>query len=391
QDSIKSREIDCSTIVEEIKLLLNAERNEQERLKKEREYLRTVPEFQPEHFDYPIRAPGLFPHQQKFYEVWKIAWEKGETLDLEGQVGYAFKYVLSTALKKSPREAIADLIRIIESYSGDDRFIDFKISEWLSDCYVLTGEYKKAADAYPPPANARRNNLLSLKLAQGKQLDGEDVLNLFGTVSLTIFGKQHLPEIKTQAENILDSYQRKDGNSLLDEWAKECHLNEYKLFSWTSYFQKANINLYDFEGSLNATEYIDFFRDIIRQAENEIRQKFGVPMIGEGWVEEVSLYYSLKSAFSNLKVQHHASPMWLGYQHLDIFIPDLKVAIEYQGVQHDQPVDFFGGEEGFKSTQERDTRKLRLCNMNGVKLIYVRPGYLLKDLVAQIQQIYELL
>ena len=57
---------------------------------------------------------------------------------------------------------------------------------------------------------------------------------------------------------------------------------------------------------------------------------------------------------------------------LDVYIEQVRVAIEYQGAQHDLPIAYFGGVEGFQKTQERDARKLRLCKKHGVALIYVR-------------------
>ena len=63
----------------------------------------------------------------------------------------------------------------------------------------------------------------------------------------------------------------------------------------------------------------------------------------------------------------HARPKFLFQQHLDIFIPKLMVALEYQGTQHDRPVEFCGGAEAFQRTQERDSRKRRLCAANGVR------------------------
>lgn len=61
---------------------------------------------------------------------------------------------------------------------------------------------------------------------------------------------------------------------------------------------------------------------------------------------------------------------WLGAQSLDFYIPSKNIAIECQGVQHFQPADFFGGEEGLKATQERDEKKLKLCEGKGIKMLY---------------------
>ncbi|MBE6028863.1 MAG: hypothetical protein E7226_01775 [Clostridiales bacterium] len=55
----------------------------------------------------------------------------------------------------------------------------------------------------------------------------------------------------------------------------------------------------------------------------------------------------------------------------DVFITGLNVAIEYQGKQHFEPVDFFGGVEAFESVQKRDREKAELSKEHGVKLVYI--------------------
>ena len=61
---------------------------------------------------------------------------------------------------------------------------------------------------------------------------------------------------------------------------------------------------------------------------------------------------------------------WLGLQSLDFYLPDYNVGIECQGGQHYEPADYFGGEDGFKQTLERDKRKFKKCKKNGIKVLY---------------------
>lgn len=49
----------------------------------------------------------------------------------------------------------------------------------------------------------------------------------------------------------------------------------------------------------------------------------------------------------------------------------LNVAIEYQGKQHFEPVEIFGGEEHFKDQVYRDKLKKELSAANGVSLVYI--------------------
>ena len=84
------------------------------------------------------------------------------------------------------------------------------------------------------------------------------------------------------------------------------------------------------------------------------------------WKSEQQLYVVVKKKYKDAIYQYHAE--WLGQQSLDIYIPSLKIGIEYQGIQHYRPVDFFGGDDNFQQQKERDLRKKILCNEKGVKL-----------------------
>ena len=66
----------------------------------------------------------------------------------------------------------------------------------------------------------------------------------------------------------------------------------------------------------------------------------------------------------------HYHPDFLGGLELDFYIPDIKLGIECQGIQHYSPVEFFGGEGGFEKTALHDKTKKELCDIKGVKLIF---------------------
>lgn len=105
--------------------------------------------------------------------------------------------------------------------------------------------------------------------------------------------------------------------------------------------------------------------------ENKIQKLYNNVMLDKvdshRWKSELSLYYLVKMQFPESDYQFRAS--WLGQQSLDIFIVEHNVAIEYQGAQHYEAIDFFGGKNGLKATIERDRRKRVLCKENGVDLI----------------------
>jgi hypothetical protein len=115
-----------------------------------------------------------------------------------------------------------------------------------------------------------------------------------------------------------------------------------------------------------------------------LRESRGLPKVNEGWINEAKLYYAIKEEFKQYKVIHQYRCDWLGLQSLDIFIEELNIGLEYQGIQHIKPVDYFGGEKAFKKTQQRKKKKKRLCDKNKVKLIYVYENYELENVIKEI-------
>jgi hypothetical protein len=107
-----------------------------------------------------------------------------------------------------------------------------------------------------------------------------------------------------------------------------------------------------------------------RTATAEIQRRLGISR----WKSEAELHQIVKAIFPDVLVQREASPPWLGRQRLDIYMPTLKLAIEYQGAQHFSPVAAFGGEAGFARARERDELKKNLCEANGIELVYVHHG-----------------
>ena len=73
---------------------------------------------------------------------------------------------------------------------------------------------------------------------------------------------------------------------------------------------------------------------------------------------------------------------------LDIWIPNEKIGIEYQGEQHFFPVKSWGGEPALRQLQKRDQEKREACKVTGIKMIeipYTWDGDK-KSLLEQIQQ-----
>lgn len=105
--------------------------------------------------------------------------------------------------------------------------------------------------------------------------------------------------------------------------------------------------------------------------ENIVRQEFGFRNVGEAWVSETVLYQIVTRLLVNQEMLRHHRPDWLEGLELDIYVPALKLAFEYQGQQHFHPIDRWGGVQGLQDLQTRDAYKAKLCESLGINLITV--------------------
>lgn len=58
----------------------------------------------------------------------------------------------------------------------------------------------------------------------------------------------------------------------------------------------------------------------------------------------------------------------------DFYLPEQNICIEYNGIQHYNPIEFFGGKEEFDKRIERDKIKIEYCNKNNILLIIIKYG-----------------
>lgn len=122
----------------------------------------------------------------------------------------------------------------------------------------------------------------------------------------------------------------------------------------------------------NYNEFYNLYKTVYNQKIKRKRNNIYNEAIAKGfklnkWSSEQSLYALIVKFYNDAVYQYQDK--WLGLQSLDVYIPSLKIAFEYQGEQHYNASDFFGGDEGLKNNQERDARKRALCLENGVTLI----------------------
>lgn len=370
--------------------------------------------------------PGYYPDintanttQQKCYLYIKKNVCAGRYVDIEGQDAYLYymaQEFLSIVTSSLSRITLEELFRgyenVIKLYSDEkpkvigyfypgffalnfklgrnDEQIKETLLSYISFCLKnkMTGATDLVIAMY-------------IKLTDCDECDYVDpeLLPVFARTdlkqSLTEIGKKHYSKVLEMARDILNA-----------DFAQSSINYLYKMYD----FHYGSLKIDDYVGlsifdperdeqpygeivpaaknllipSFNETKRISFIKNLLREAENLARTESGLRRVGEGWVSETLLYQQLKRAFDDIEVVQHASPAFLGRQHYDVYFPEYKIAIEYQGDQHFKPIDYFGGEEAFILGQERDKKKRELSRKNGVAQIDVLPGYDLKDILEQI-------
>lgn len=59
------------------------------------------------------------------------------------------------------------------------------------------------------------------------------------------------------------------------------------------------------------------------------------------------------------------------YLYFDFYLPEHNICIEFDGVQHFEPIEYFGGEKIFEENKIRDHIKNEYCKNNNIKLIRI--------------------
>ena len=369
--------------------------------------------------------------QRNFYNKFKQYFLDGKYIDLLGNDNYSFvllfdlfenhiydlvelKKLFSQLVKYYPKTKITgqDLLYKVIEKSGDFEFAWHSLSkkDYISVEKIIEYSYK-----------------LNREL-----LTGELIVKIGGYNHLSIFGQNNIDKIKPFAEIRLEAYKKEKNMIFFDLFVQNGRpIKTKKIIAIVppkiilSFFQKQTYETvfeydpdyykefflfqdeYESYKKLDASQIesgyikdtdshfphvveksiINQCRLILKQAEDLYRESIGMPKIGEGWISETELFYKISKFFINEEVKQHASPKWLGQQHLDIYFPKRNIGIEYQGTQHYKPIDFFGGQEAFEKTVDRDIRKMNLCEIHNCYLIYVEEGYDINDITEKIENI----
>ncbi len=339
----------------------------------------------------------------KFYTLFKSSFLSQKSIDIEDNYGYVFTllYDLINTYKTQSDILLKYIYQLESNYPIIKPYVTDTILHYIDNDSLLHVAKERGATS--------DWRFLEDRLNSSIMHDADIAISYTQTSVLTSFGKSNLDEIKpfliTRIKHVEKQYnstffnifysKNKPYKAIRGRFHPEYYIDFYQ--NKDTYLHYKNIDIeqinqgyiYPQKRRYNVADHavIEYVSHLLRLSEDDYRVSIGLPKIGEGWISETDLYKKICQHYSDYEVIHHGRPKWLGRQHLDIYIPKLNLGIEYQGLQHYTPVNYFGGKEGFLKTQERDKRKNDLCKKNNCKLIYVDERMSFDELIKIIDNI----
>lgn len=170
----------------------------------------------------------------------------------------------------------------------------------------------------------------------------------------------------------------KTAHSLLENGCKTCSLNE---INSQQFYEKLN-NIFG-EDIISESDYINsntkmkFYKRSCNHhfciTPNHLLDRQNCPKcnksIGEQRIEKFliknNIEYVEQKSFDDLRgIKNGLLPY-------DFYLPQYNLLIEFQGEQHDHPIEHFGGEEKFKIQQEHDHKKRVYSKLHNFQLLEI--------------------
>ncbi len=335
--------------------------------------------------------------QRAFYRQLKKSIEENLFPPVYGQSAYLNFYIRDNFRSfdsQTLERLYAELSRLGEAYKNEVG-IYWRPVEWSLDCLLALEAYGKFFDA-TRPANifSIRTHFANLKCSLryylGLPASGIDLLQMYGA-RITKMTRKHPQEFEQFVEMVFTEGE-KSGGPWFEQILAGSDRTDYgiHLFAMLHFARDSKIPNYCFYHCSDTVR--SRISDAFREAENRLRQHLGEKKVGEQWSDETDLFYAVKKAFPRFQVIHHGRPDWLGQMHFDVWMPALKIAVEYHGPQHFEVMEHYGGAEALEATKKRDALKRAACKRMGVHLFEVTaPDQVstLIDDIARIAQIKE--
>jgi hypothetical protein len=135
---------------------------------------------------------------------------------------------------------------------------------------------------------------------------------------------------------------------------------------------KYDYSLVNYHGTHNRIDIICPQHGIFKQTPNNHLSGGGCPVcnfsVGENQIKEYltnnKIDFIHQKRFSDCR---HIRPL-----PFDFYLQEFNLCIEYQGIQHFEPINYYGGLKNFLEQQNRDKIKKNYCENNKIELCYIK-------------------
>lgn len=113
-------------------------------------------------------------------------------------------------------------------------------------------------------------------------------------------------------------------------------------------------------GTVFSQQYAGVKYDLTPDEERELRVRMGYPAKGKP-IREQMLYEAVCGIFGQGNVIRRYRNRELEGLEIDVWVPSMRLGIEYQGQQHFRRVAHWQGLDGLEKQKQRDAKKRNLC------------------------------
>jgi very-short-patch-repair endonuclease len=188
-------------------------------------------------------------------------------------------------------------------------------------------------------------------------------------------------------------YKQDRRNLLADKECNQCYLEE-KSFDKEyilNQFNRIHGDFYEY----NMEDYKNVHTKIkitckkghtfLQKVSNHLQGK-GCPKCRESLGERTISKYLNDNGFIYENQKIFKDCKYVSYLPFDFYIKSINLLIEYDGIQHSEPVNQFGGELEFEKTKIKDSIKNDYCIKNGINLL--RISYK-DDIISKLNRVQE--
>lgn len=169
---------------------------------------------------------------------------------------------------------------------------------------------------------------------------------------------------------------------------KMLNLNEFILKSNKIHNNKYDYSLVNFKNVKTKVKIVCPIHNIVfEQTPNHHMNGVGCPVCNESKGEKEIRTFLEKN---DIKYERNKKFKKCRYKRVlpfDFYLNEHNICIEFDGLQHYKPVNFWGGEVSLVEQKERDQIKTIFCRENNIKLIRIKYGQNIFDKLSFLKSI----